>query len=245
MSAAAAAVTTSASTGQGGAATDGASSTTGAANSNGSASATTTEKPKVTSILGSVDDPKNETKPDGEQGKQTGEGKPNATGAASELEIKLPDGITADPAVLKEFQSIAKKVGLDSEKASELAAWELKRQQTVAAAQVSAWEKQGQTWEKQLAEDPDLGGPKLNETVLAAKKALRKYGGEPLANALADLGIGSHPELVRAFARIGRAMAEDSSDAGGGGKPSAATDEQTNLRKLYPSMFNEDGSPKK
>lgn len=244
MSAAAAAVTTSTPTGQGGAATGSAQSTTGAANTNASAAAaTSTEKTKATSILGSVDDPKIETKPDAEQGKQTGESKDTSTGAASELEIKLPEGITADAAVLKEFQAIAKKVGLDSEKASELAAWELKRQQTALAAQVSTWEKQGETWEKQLSEDPDIGGPKLTETVAAAKKALRKYGGEPLANAFADLGIGSHPELVRAFARIGRAMGEDSSATGNGSAPPAA-DETSNLRQLYPSMFNEDGSRK-
>jgi hypothetical protein len=43
-----------------------------------------------------------------------------------------------------------------------------------------------------------------------ANRAVRQYGGPELARALAQSGLGRNPAVVRAFARIGATLAEDS-----------------------------------
>ncbi len=43
-----------------------------------------------------------------------------------------------------------------------------------------------------------------------ANRAVRRFGGQELASALGKSGLGRHPAVIRAFARIGAALAEDS-----------------------------------
>lgn len=90
-----------------------------------------------------------------------------------------------------------------------------------------------------------------------AQRALRHFGGAELAARLDRSGLGNDPALVRTFARIGEALAEDSlvsgdsaGDAGGAqsridaimvthfGKPSySSTAVQGELRALYQTLY--------
>jgi hypothetical protein len=53
-------------------------------------------------------------------------------------------------------------------------------------------------------------GPSYNTKVAQAARAARYFGGQPLIEFLNQSGVGNNPELVRAFAKIGSMMTEDS-----------------------------------
>ncbi len=62
-----------------------------------------------------------------------------------------------------------------------------------------------------------------------ANRAVRQFGGPDLVRALSAAGLGHHPAVVRAFARMGATLAEDSglpAGAAGGGAGSARAEIQ-------------------
>lgn len=135
------------------------------------------------------------------------------------IEITLPEGVQVDEATLVGFKEVAQKVGLDSAKATEIASWYASEQQKAARTWAEGETPTQKGWKDQLAKDPDFGGDKLPDTVLAARAAVERFGGQAARDAFTELGIGNHPALVRMLARIGRAMGEDSGMGGAGGTP--------------------------
>ena len=198
---------------------------------------------KDAGVLGDTSDGKSTEGEGGEQGKDTGGSEDGKPPVDAELEIKLPEGVEFDKAVMDEFTAAAKDAGLNSEQASKIAAWELERQGKLHTEQVDSWSKQGADWLAEAKADKETGGDKFPETVLNAKKAMIAYGGDELAATFRELGIGNHPRLINAFAAIGKAMGEDSSAGGGskqGDKPSAGDA----LRQQYPTMYDDKGQLK-
>ncbi len=53
-------------------------------------------------------------------------------------------------------------------------------------------------------------GPSYDTKLAQAARAARYFGGEPLIEFLNQSGVGNNPELVRAFAKVGSMMTEDS-----------------------------------
>ena len=189
-------------------------------------------------ILGGTGEAKKQQ--EGETREQDGE-QPKPAG---ELEIKLPEGMEVDPVTLKEFSAKAKELGVSAEQASNLIAWDHARNQAAVAAQEKQQQAQHDTWAKEIEADPEIGGAKLTETGMFARRAIRAYGGEPLAKFFAESGLSNHPTLVRAFRAVGAAMGEDDSAVAGGGNKPVVSDAKAQLMKEYPSMFNEDGTEK-
>lgn len=64
-------------------------------------------------------------------------------------------------------------------------------------------------WVGECQQDKEIGGEKLKESLQFANKALKKFGTPELFKALNETKYGNNPEVVRVFARIGRAMAPD------------------------------------
>lgn len=164
-------------------------------------------------------------------GKST-EGDPKPGDAVGELVLTLPEGVEANADQVAAFTAIATENKLSNEQFSALAAWDVQRQQEAEAAAVKAWEDRDAAYVKALQSDPDIGGDKLEASVVAAKSALRKFGGEQLAKDLAELGIGNLPSLVKTFASLGLADAEDNSGGSDGGGGAERTREQR-LADLY------------
>lgn len=150
--------------------------------------------------------------------------KPAAPAPVAPIELKLPDGLAAadQKQLLETFQSIGTELGLDSAKTQGLLDRYVSLEQTRAKAADDAFVAQDAKWSAELKADPDIGGPKWNESISHVRRALREFGGTEAANLLHAAGLGNHPVLVRAFAKIGRALADDtvsgtSQSAGGAG----------------------------
>jgi hypothetical protein len=176
----------------------------------------------------------------GQQAQTGGDAKQAQVG---ELEITIPEGFAVDEKVFGEFKGMAKELGMTSEAASKIVAWQLQREQSSIKADEAGRQQQQAEWLKQIKTDPEFGGTRYEHTVHDAKAALLKFGGPAAAAVFLELGIDNHPELVKVFARIGAAIKEDNSSLSGRTTTTAPSANQK-LAKMYPSMFNNDGTQK-
>lgn len=158
----------------------------------------------------------NPAKPDGDQpdGDKADDAKPD--GAPETYEFTAPDGVTLDAQAIAEFEPIAKELNLSNEQAQKIVDLQAKFVQQ----QHAQWEQTVDTWVAEIKADQEIGGAALTQNVRHAQQALTHFGTPALKAALDATRMGSHPELVRVFARIGKAMAEDTFV--GGNKPSNA-----------------------
>lgn len=120
-------------------------------------------------------------------------------------EFTAPEGVELDAAAVAEFEPIAKELKLNNEQAQKLVDLQTK----IVQKQHEAWDQQVQTWVAEVNADKEIGGANLTENVKHAQRAIGQFGTPELKAALDATRMGSHPELVRVFARIGKAMAED------------------------------------
>lgn len=201
---------------------------------------TTEAKPAATATTGSADlsEPAaaDEVKGNATDKADSDQGKPNAE-AAAEIEIKLPDGVNPDVLLMDKFKPLVKELGLKSEGAQKLTDLYVDALKGLHERAQAGMKEQHQQWTKAIAEDKEIGGQNFEASVAIARKALARFGGEELRTALGELGIGSHPALVKAFVRIGKAISEDSVAGTSGGSPAPQSDPEAAFRKMYPTMF--------
>jgi hypothetical protein len=152
-------------------------------------------------------------------------------------ELKLADQ-EIDAELLAEFTPLAKELKLDNATAQKIADLGAKIQKRTVDASMAAHMERIGVWQEAVRSDKELGGDKLGENMAVAKGAVLRFGGEPLMTALKDTGFENHPDVIRAFVKIGRAMKDDNFAAnlgeGGGEKPDTAA-----------QWYNADGSPKR
>lgn len=133
--------------------------------------------------------------------------KPDAV--PEKYDLKTPDGVALDEAALAEFEPIAKELKLTNEQAQKLADIHTKRMQETERANAEQWKQTTANWVNDIKADKEIGGQNLDTSVRHAQAALAKFGTPELKAQMDATGMGNHPELVRVFARIGKAMAED------------------------------------
>ena len=129
------------------------------------------------------------------------------------------------------YQAIAKELGLSKENASALLT---KAGELISRLDVQAVEKQNAEWIAAARNDKEFGGSALNANLAIAKKGLDAFGGEPLKELLETTGLGNHPEVIRFFWKVGKAVSEDTFSRGGTGSRPASEEEIA--KQLYPTM---------
>jgi hypothetical protein len=157
-------------------------------------------------------------------------------------DLKLPGDLPAElkdligPDILERTVAIARARGLDNEAGQSVLDFTLAETKTVAekaaAAAVKAaadantaanqpggaeWVKRETAWRTQAEADPTIGGTpeKLGVSVEKANQAIAKYGTPELKTMLDQTGLGSHPQVLRLLANVGRAMSEPTLQLGG------------------------------
>lgn len=152
-------------------------------------------------------------------------------GAPDEYEdFSAPDGVAIDADALTEFKGLAKELNLsqtDAQKVVDLGPKLMEKWQSKNAEAISTAVAQ---WEKDTIADQEIGGDKLKENLAVAKTALKTFGSEQLAKLLHESGLGNHPEIIRAFYRVGKATSEDGFV--GGKRESAKTND---AKSFYPN----------
>ena len=161
--------------------------------------------------------------------------KPDAEKPA-DLDIKLPEGVQADAVSLDEFKALAKETGLKGEVAQKMVDLHLKAMSAAEARGTEAYTQQQKVWADQRKSDKEYGGTNYEANLKTAQQAVAKFASPEFRQFLAASKLGNHPELVRAFYRVGKAMAEDSV-AGATSEPAGPPSEESKLRARYPSLF--------
>lgn len=119
-------------------------------------------------------------------------------------ELKSPENFSQDE--LKAVIDFAKENKLSNEQAQKILDREIALSETFNDKQKKVLEERQAAWLTQAMNDPEIGGEKVNENVELSKRVLQKFGTPELNKVLDDTKLGNYPELVRVFARIGRAM---------------------------------------
>lgn len=124
----------------------------------------------------------------------------------------LPEGYSISEEQLAAFSPVLKELGLTQEQADKLVAFDAQR--SLAANEASQQQavdfrnKQVGEWGTALRNDATFGGASFDANIATAKQALADFGTPELAAMLSDSGLGSHPEVVRFFHKVGQQLAE-------------------------------------
>lgn len=154
-------------------------------------------------------------KPDDKEQKQEG--------APEKYEFTAGEGVELDTEALKDFEPVARDLNLTNEQAQKLVDAYPKILAGVQQRQAEAWQAQTEQWAADVKADKEIGGDKLTANLSAAQRALDLFGTPELKTYLNDTGLGNHPDLVKAFVKIGKAMSEDGMvDGSNQGQRSAA-----------------------
>ena len=152
-------------------------------------------------------------------------------------EVSLPEGMTVDEAMQKDFLKLAHDAGLSNAQAGGIYQWYMK----TYGAQVVAAQKIVKTTQEEAntALRNELGaGFDTAQTYM--ERAFEDYGSPVVAKLFALSGIGNHPEVIKMFMKIGKDRGEHPFVDGSRGEhlESSAvgnrTDEQI-ASLLYPS----------
>lgn len=141
--------------------------------------------------------------------KAEGEEKPAQKAAPEKYEFKAPEGVQLDSELLGEFEGVARELDLSQEDAQKVADIGAKLAQKFQTRQAEVVQEARTEWAKQTAADKEIGGTALAENVATAEKALATFGSPQLRALLKETGLGNHPEVVRAFVKVGKAISED------------------------------------
>ncbi|MCC7063248.1 MAG: hypothetical protein IT456_10615 [Planctomycetes bacterium] len=137
----------------------------------------------------------------------------------------MPEGVVLAQPVLDKFKGLAGKHKLSQEAAQELLS-ELgpeiaqHQQKEINDAVVKAQDD----WSASAKIDPEFGGEKFDANLDIAKAGLDAHATPELRQLLKASGMGSHPEVIRLFYRIGKTVKPDGLVQGGSpnGEKSAA-----------------------
>lgn len=113
---------------------------------------------------------------------------------------------TYNQGVVEEFKQKAHETGMSAEGVRKMAEWykglELKQRETMEKSRLM------QTDQNILELKKDFG-VNFDTEVKNARKALDAYTDSAFRKYMDDTGLGNHPSLVKAFAKIGRELSED------------------------------------
>ena len=166
-------------------------------------------------------------------GEESTSGEDSLSGAPEAYDdFTAPDGIELDTEVLDDFKATAKELNLPQEAAQRVVDLGIALIQKASDANATLIAEAQQGWITASKTDPEFGGDKLNESLALSRKGLEAVGTPELTKLLDESGLGNHPEVIRAFVKVGKAYSEDGFVSGNGGE--ARSDSAA--KRMYPSM---------
>ncbi|HVJ40140.1 MAG TPA: hypothetical protein VM639_01535 [Dongiaceae bacterium] len=146
-------------------------------------------------------------------------------------DFTLPEGIDVDPQSLTEAKQLFAADGLSQERAQSYVDLYAAKLKEAVETPYRIWADTQRDWQQAVKADREIGGAKLGSNLAIAAKAVDRFGGEALRQALNISGAGNHPDVVRAFIRIGKAISEDALVLGRG----VAHEYRSRADRLYPN----------
>lgn len=144
------------------------------------------------------------------------------------FDLTAPDGYPINDAGLKGLNDLCKTAKLTKEQGEAVMQY--------MAGNYSTWQEQqqaqGKAWIEEFKADKDFGGDKFDSSVAEAQKALATFDeGGTVRAMLAETGYGNNPEVLKIFARVGKALGEDKLPGMSGGAADKPLED-----RFYPNM---------
>jgi hypothetical protein len=144
----------------------------------------------------------------------------------------LPEGVEMDTDMAEKISPLFKELGMTQDNAQRLVDFYADGVARVHNASIQAWADQQAEWQQASENDPEYGKGKYDASLVIAKSAVRELGGTALMKAIEETQMGSHPEVIRAFWKIGLAMKEDGVEIG----KAAGGRELTAAERIFPNQ---------
>lgn len=137
---------------------------------------------------------------------------------AATYTLTAPEGYPISEGALKGLNEVCKTANLNEEQAKAVMAYMQNNYTTAIAAQQEAMQAQAKAWIGEFQADKEFGGDKFDASLADAKRALATFDESgTVSKMLNETGYGNNPEVLRIFARVGRALGEDKLIGRGGG----------------------------
>ncbi len=146
-------------------------------------------------------------------------------------DFTLPEGVVIDVDGMSEAKKFFAEDGLSQDRAQAYVDLYTNRLKDAMEAPYKLWAETQRSWQDEVRNDREIGGARLAANLGVAAKAVDRFGGDALRQALNVSGAGNHPEIIRAFIRIGKAISEDGLVMGRG----VAHDARSRADRLYPT----------
>jgi cell fate (sporulation/competence/biofilm development) regulator YlbF (YheA/YmcA/DUF963 family) len=150
---------------------------------------------------------------------------------------KLPDGVTEDrldKAKFAEWRKELHDAGIPKAAAERLISKRISEMHAEQTAAARARQDALTNGELQLKQE---FGDKYDESVNFARWTAQEFGDEGLINLLESTGLGSNPDVVKLFAKIGRAMADDRARGSGSNRPTSTDNMRPEQAQMALSEF--------
>lgn len=154
-------------------------------------------------------------------------------------ELEAPGGFAIDPQALAAATPVFRELGLSNEQANKLmpvaAKFAAGLSDKLNAQILSQVRSDRKAWLDTAMADREIGGANWKQTLAKGAFALDNLGfpkGSPFRVLLDESGLGNHPEMIRAWAKVGRAIGEDGDFVRGAGNFHSRRD---TAETLYPN----------
>jgi hypothetical protein len=148
------------------------------------------------------------------------------------FDLVVPEGYSMDDSATKEFGEFAQEMGVDQGKAQQMLDRHLDSLGKALGRDQDSLKQTHESWAAESMNDKEFGGANLAENIVGARKVMNSFSspatdtdGKPVLHQegamkghqmtkvevlLNQTGMGNHPEMIRVFHRISKAVSEDS-----------------------------------
>lgn len=166
-------------------------------------------------------------------------GSPDSADKYDFTDVALPEGMVADEQMTSAFRTKAHELGLLPAQADAIQKWFLNSQVSNFNSTNVQNDNENREASIKLREE---WGAQFDEKLVLANRAISTFGGDELAQFLAEKGLANNPIVAKAFAKMAEAVSEDKlidgSAIGLGSSPAQLQNEVNKLR-AHPAFFDE------
>lgn len=142
--------------------------------------------------------------------------------------LKLPEGSKLDASHVEKIATFAKERGLSQEDAQAMLDRDSQLRADFETQGVAQLDEAAQKWAEDSKSDKEIGGEEFQKNAELAKRVIERFATPEFKAQINKTGFGNHPELVRIFVRIGKAMSDDQFV-----QPGSQTQETTDVAKKF------------
>ena len=152
-------------------------------------------------------------------------------------DIKLPEGMTLNQDVLKEFNEFADKTNLSQKGYNEAVNYGIKLVEKTKNDMLELFQKAEEQkitgYQRACFNDPEIGGENYQKALSEAVPAYKQFANEETQKLFAETGLQYHPAIIKMFRNISAQMVDDSFHTGA----KTNKDETSREERMFPEMF--------